>query len=613
VKTLRQYRILAIGLLCLAFLGSAGAVYGLQARIAGCKAVPFVAAELLPNADLAQPGGPMGLPQGWSGAAAGAALGEFAVDGDRRALQLMGVANAIQTPAIAVEPGQRYCFSGQAISDAPNGAGTRVRLSFNWLGAAGETIAADTTEWQPVVLWRADAPPARWSQLSGAFQAPANATTLAVRIHPAGDDRIYLDDLHVRRGGVAQARPQPVAVAPALATVERWPDGARAAVSFSFDWETAMGGLTHSISVDDPYRDQDPLLRAGRMRQGVTTTLELFRPYGIRATYYANGYNFLLGNTERRSFMGNPTFRWADNQSPHRWPSDYWAKTPWFAADPYGTVQSDPDWYFGDLVPRLQQAQQSIESHTFSHFYGGFASPDEWQADLAAWAEIAQERGVAPARSLAFPWSSSGGMSDANWSALEQAGITSVTRTSHQPQYRIADAPDHRCNPVPGHEIILACPDFYLTERSAEQARATLDQTIANRGVIDFWAHTEEVVSPMQIAAWSSVVQYAAQQRDQRQVWIAPLAEITDWQRARDQVQISEVAPAAADGSRALRIVNGGAQQLDGLTLALPATVDQVMRDGKPLALEQRPDRAERLLTLDLAPGQTIDLTVAER
>src|SRR5512138_1795978 len=92
-----------------------------------------------------------------------------------------------------------------------------------------------------------------------------------------------------------------------------------------------------------------------------------------------------------------------------------------------------------------------------------YSSAAEWRADFDAWREAAAARGVPIARSLAFPWSSSAGMSDDNWRELEAAGITSVTRTNwSQPAYRLADRDTWHCRPVPGHERILACPDFYL-------------------------------------------------------------------------------------------------------------------------------------------------------
>ncbi len=306
-----------------------------------------------------------------------------------------------------------------------------------------------------------------------------------------------------------------------------------------------MGGLIHSRS-DDPNSGQNALDRAMRMRAGVTTTLDLFRPYGIRATYYANGYNFLLGNTEKRQFMGNPTFAWATQQN--HWLTDTWATTPWFANDPAGTVQSDPDWYFGDLVPLLQRERQDIQSHTFSHMDGGLADPATWRADLAAWEEVAAERGVAEARSLAFPWSSSAehelrqlGRAGAGWHQLDhpQQLVAGPIRPvwARRRWARGHAALHRRC---PATSASWPAPTSILTAQRADLALRQLDAAIAAGGMIDLWAHTEEVVAPEQIAAWRRVVRYAAQQRDAGALWIAPLAEIADWQAAVAELKIEE-------------------------------------------------------------------------
>ena len=44
------------------------------------------------------------------------------------------------------------------------------------------------------------------------------------------------------------------------------------------------------------------------MRSGANFLRGLFSAYDTRATFYVNGYNFLTGNTERRQFVGNPTY-----------------------------------------------------------------------------------------------------------------------------------------------------------------------------------------------------------------------------------------------------------------------------------------------------------------
>jgi hypothetical protein len=349
------------------------------------------------------------------------------------------------------------------------------------------------------------------------------------------------------------------------------------------------------------------------MREGITTTLDLFRPYNIRATYYANGYNFLLGNPERRRFMGDPIFTWAMPATSERkgWSTARWTTTPWFADDPYGTTQSDPGWYFGDLIALLTHDQQDIQTHTFSHLYGGYASADDWRADLQAWREVAAQRGVPMARSLAFPWSSSAGMSYANWDVLEQAGITSVTRTNiNLPQFQLADRANLRCRPVPGHERILACPDFYLHDQaSAARARALIDKAIAAGGMIDLWAHTEEVVSPEQIAIWGQVVGYAAQQRDAGKLWIAPLAEIADWQAAIAELKIENVELKnqgdSATPTLSFSIQNASERNLSAVTLKLPFQPKKITVDGVILNSQFA---IRNSMQLDILARQTLEV-----
>lgn len=525
-------RLVVGGLIFSVLLALIGGVIFLQERQRTCLWVPILGENLLPNADMRLGDGP--LPEGWQAAAPGVQRSDFAIDGDGRAMQLMGVANHLQTPPITVVPGQAYCFHARAITDSVLDSPTRLQVAFQWLSETGDLIAEQRSAWQPVVLWRADDPPDDWSYIDVAFIAPPRATTLHIRLHPASDDRIMIDAVHVR-----QTTPRHPSLAsnvnlpPTESSPVVWPHGYRGAVSFSFDWETAMGGLVHSRSVGDSYTDLDPELRGLRMRDGITTTIELFRPYGIRATYFATGYNFLHGNPTRIKFMGDPTYTWANREN--RWTSDQWVTTPWFAPDPDGTIESHPAWYFGDLIPPLQAHRHDIQSHTFSHFYGGFVPASEWQRDVLLWNELAAQQGVPPARVLAFPWSSSGGMSDASWDVLEQMGIMTVTRLSTQSQYSLFARNEHgivlepHCRPFPGQQHLLACPDFYLTPTSVDAALAQIDRVRETGGVIDIWAHTEEVISPEQQAAWARVVQYAAEQGD---LWIAPLDEIAAWQRA---------------------------------------------------------------------------------
>ena len=102
--------------------------------------------------------------------------------------------------------------------------------------------------------------------------------------------------------------------------VEPFPDGQRAALAFSFDWESAMGGLIHSRSGEANAEGEGAAVSMGadgapsvadaeekglRMRDGAQFLADLFARYGIRATFYATGYDLLSGNPTCEKFLGD--------------------------------------------------------------------------------------------------------------------------------------------------------------------------------------------------------------------------------------------------------------------------------------------------------------------
>jgi peptidoglycan/xylan/chitin deacetylase (PgdA/CDA1 family) len=610
---LARRALLVLTLLVLAFgTLAAGAAWANPS----CAALPG-RPDLLPRFDDAPLSEAAPLPPGWTAAVRGPArLAEYTVGGQGRSLLLIGIANNLTSPELLVVPGRRYCLIAQALTDrapAPNLGSARVQVRFHWLDAFGQALGESHGPWLEVKTPEGGG----WSLLRISALAPAGTARLRLSFHPASDDPLFFDELHLRAGGVWLPE-QAGLVVPAHEagplTLGAWPEGKAAALAFSFDWETSMGGLIHSRSAGDPNFDQNPLERGLRMRQGLTETLKIFAPYGMRATYYATGYNFLSGNRERRTFMGDPVYAWATPAN--RWRND-WSRRPWFGDDPYTDNQDlalqGAAWYFGDLVPLLQRAGQDIQSHTFAHFYGGFVTPEDWRQDLAAWQEVAAAHGLAGPTSIAFPWSSSGGMSDAAWRVLADAGITSVTRLSDQAQYQLFAYEDDvplapRCRTLPGHASILACPDVYLTPgQREEKAIRAIDAAVAAGGAVDIWAHTEEVISPEQIATWQRVVAYAAGRPD---LWIAPLAEIAAWQQARARVELT-TAPLPERGLRA-SVTNGSAQRLDGLTLKLPfapAHGQLLDQAGRVLAVYDAAQES-RQIVITLEAGQTLEVRV---
>src|ERR1700712_2264760 len=107
----RRRTILAVALLAIVIVGAAGLTLFIRNRQASCSAVPLLNQDLLPNANL-MPGSDPKMPAGWNKPANGVELRDasagFEYDHDGRALQLIGIGNYAQTPAITIQPGQSY-------------------------------------------------------------------------------------------------------------------------------------------------------------------------------------------------------------------------------------------------------------------------------------------------------------------------------------------------------------------------------------------------------------------------------------------------------------------------------------------------------------------------
>ncbi len=124
--------------------------------------------------------------------------------------------------------------------------------------------------------------------------------------------------------------------------------------------------------------------------------------------------------------------------------------------------------------------------------------------------------------------------------------------------------------------------------------------------MIDLWAHTEEVVAPEQIAAWQRVVRYAAQQRDAGALWIAPLAEIVDWQAAVAELRIENEEVENQDtGLLSFTLRNASQQDLSGVTLKLPFQPQKITLDGK--ALNTQTSMLDSIV-IDIRAGQTMEV-----
>lgn len=377
------------------------------------------------------------------------------------------------------------------------------------------------------------------------------------------------------------------------------PNYAKAALAFSFDFETAMGGLIHTRGGLTDHDVADAEARAMAMRSGVTFLRQLFAAYDTRATFYVNGYNFLTGNTLRRQFVGNPTYT-RYNAVTAGFASDYWTTHPWYGDDPFGTEDTNPAWYFGSLTKQLRDDGHDIESHSFGHlFLHAGITAQQLDDDLTAWDQTAKENGYAPAHSFAFPWRASNSVTAEYYAVLAKHGITNVTR------FYDTKPGTYDLQSVPAYPQMRVVPDQELIDRPGDEAAAQrgIDIALATNGVFSLWAHPENIATPPAQAIWGRVVAYASDRRSLG-LWVAPVTTITNFVDARAHLDVSSVRIGA---TTVLTVRNDGQAGVNDATLTLPGTPKQVAWTGGSGA---RDINGAQIRVGNILPGETVTIEV---
>ncbi|MGN6755239.1 MAG: polysaccharide deacetylase family protein [Thermomicrobiales bacterium] len=456
-----------------------------------------------------------------------------------------------ESPWLDVAAGQEY-----TARVAASGAG---RLLFAWYDAARQPAVAQAVSLHASGDQRAS------------FAAPPRAAGLRLRFESAAGTTRPVTAVQLTLAAGAR--------------VEPFPDYNRAAFAFSFDWESAMGGLIHTrssgegegatvgLQADGGPSVADAEAKALRMRDGARFLADQFARYGIHATFYATGYDLLPGNPTCEKFLGNPIYRNADEAN--GWGSNWWQTHPWYENDPCSTEAQAPAWYFASETRELANEGHEIGSHTFGHLYVRGVEPAELAADLAQWNRSAEALGLPPATSFAFPWTSSNSLDAPFFAVFEQQGLTILTRV-YPPDLRHQYELDREQD----DPNITIFPDFYLPSRAdaLDQALAGIDLALAGRGYFSVWTHPNEVLEQGGQVIWTRAIDYAAQARD-RGLWVAPVSDIVRYgQRTR---QVAVTALPVAGGTR-LVVENQSGQALSGLTLSLPDAVAHANIGGQP-------------------------------
>ena len=499
---------------------------------------------------------------------------------------ILSAQTTMTSSVMAVQSGSLYRYSVYTYQqDSGYGRG-EAQIRYLWLDAALNVLS-----WDDTPIWRVselrDEPAFR----TGGFVAPDGAAWLKIELkntrHNAKaphDGRIWVSAPKITQQGVY---------------VERHPNGAQGSIAFSFDWESAMGGAIHSKGMEqhDPRAAEQ---HGMEMRQGADWLNDLFTRHDIKATFYGTGYNLLDGNTERRTFAGDPIYKWASPRN--RWASDYWLTHKWYGDDPYGTYQTHPAWYFGDQTRKLLKAGHEIAPHTFGHLYVRGAKPQELAADMDEWLTTAKEIGVPPPTTFAFPWRSSNSLTPDFYDVLYQRGIRAVTRIYERDMkdlYTVAAVPTYT-NMLIMPDFLLGAPSSEMDEEAAgsvigaEKGLQVIDETLARRGTTSFWTHPEQLAPRPALKsvrdAWEKVVSQAAHERDRGRLWIAPVADIVAYQRDVMSVTTSLEQGFLGIGGWKVQVRNDSGKELSGVTLTLPGDVARASSKDTEVLTVSRPE-----------------------
>ena len=404
--------------------------------------------------------------------------------------------------------------------------------------------------------------------------------------------------------------------------IEPMQNFATAALSFSFDWESAMGGLIHSqggssfletgevgsLNINEGNQSKAFDYATGRglaMRQGADNLLSFFQKYNLQGTFYATGYNLLDGNPARTNFVNgtDPIYKNADIA--HNWASDYWLTHPWYSFDPY-TTYKDPigkAWYFGDQTRALASAAQDIEPHTFGHLYVRGVTVQEFAADMQTWLKAARALKLPAPTTFAFPWKASNSVTVPFYQFLADNGFVAVTRLYDEQQYIKEDYakgtlsfPDAQrqlhATPTPDNYYyyldrvhsnnqvleprLLVLHDYELRDdpSSEQTARILINQLLERRGYGSIWTHPEEVVQPNQMQQWERTIAYAASLRSEG-LWVATVKNII--QQRLDVQKISLQNEATSDPhTLILTITNHTDHRVLYSTYTVPSVIQDI-------------------------------------
>lgn len=181
-----QRRRVMVGILLLPLLvGSSGLYFSwwLHNR----TPLDIVGQNILPNNDFTQNTSHSKIPDGWIPGTSGVEVRPDVRYDAGPSMQIQGISNYLKSPRVPACVGAKYSVAFRVLS---HDAETRVRVMFHWQDAEDIEFMITKGSWQSV-------PVQQWKTISASATAPPSAKYVAISIHPASDDIIFVDDLYM--------------------------------------------------------------------------------------------------------------------------------------------------------------------------------------------------------------------------------------------------------------------------------------------------------------------------------------------------------------------------------------------------------------------------------
>ncbi|HUI90888.1 MAG TPA: polysaccharide deacetylase family protein [Chitinivibrionales bacterium] len=262
-----------------------------------------------------------------------------------------------------------------------------------------------------------------------------------------------------------------------------------------------------------------------RTRENLPFLIQLFKERQVPITWATVGHLFLERCSRSSSGLAH-----ADMPRP---PKNGRCKGDWYIQDPCSNVGQAPYWYCPDLITQIIRSgvNHEIGTHTFSHidFSTGFSNRELVAAELDECIKVMKPFGMRPT-SLVFPHGNLG------YSYLDILAEKNITAVRHR------DRNVFLSYPVRTKEGVYKIFESLNTRRARyydyfEKVRIFLEQAFKTSAVLHLWFHPSD---PHEIFAdeFKRIIEYAADVRRERGLWIATMADIASYCEARERLHL---------------------------------------------------------------------------